>query len=241
MTHTIPFAYIWRQKTTIWPSGAFFLVFAWNSVYFGRFWKKRCCLPTTFLLQMIKNCQDERKPTKLLQVTGMPELINWKQVDWHGVWMGCEPSNCNLSYHLTVIRTLKKTTKTIQNWGTGKNAFLYREETLLSREETPLYISSKRHHQNCYTTKAHQQALVSAQSCCGSMFALKKTVWWRPHVFPPKTSEGFGCPCTMGQCSKRTMDVDDKKMRKWQKRFESRIEDKWGRKAVLTRKAEISR
>ena len=39
--------------------------------------KKRCCLPKTFLLQMIKNSQDERKPTNLLQVTVMPQLINW--------------------------------------------------------------------------------------------------------------------------------------------------------------------
>ena len=43
--------------------------------------KKHCCLPKTFLLQMIKNSEDERKPTNLLQVTVMPQLINWKQVD----------------------------------------------------------------------------------------------------------------------------------------------------------------
>ena len=71
------------------------------------------------------------------------------------------------------------------------------------------------------------------------MFALKK-VWWRHHLFPPENREGFGCPCTMGQCSKRTMDVDDKNIQKWQKRSESRIEDKWCRKAFLTGKAEIS-
>jgi len=48
--------------------------------------KKRCCLPKTFLLQMIKNSQDERKPTNLLQVTVMPQLINWKQsgLTWFG-------------------------------------------------------------------------------------------------------------------------------------------------------------
>ena len=56
------------------------------------------------------------------------------------VWMGCGPSNCNLSYHLTVIRTFKKQpkAKSIQTWVRVKT-LLYREETLLSREETPLY------------------------------------------------------------------------------------------------------
>jgi hypothetical protein len=33
------------------------------------------------------------------------DQVETKWIDM--VWMGCEPSNCNLSYHLTVIRTLK--------------------------------------------------------------------------------------------------------------------------------------
>ena len=73
----------------------FFLVFPWNSIYFGRCWKKTLLPSKTFLLQMIENSEDERKPTNLLQVTVKPQLINWKQVDWHLVWIGCEPSNCN--------------------------------------------------------------------------------------------------------------------------------------------------
>ena len=42
-----------------------------------------------------------------------------------------------------------------------------------------------------------------------------------------------------GQCSKQAMDVDDKHMQKCQKRSESRIEDTWGRKAVLTGKGNM--
>jgi len=40
---------------------------------------KRRRLHKTFLLQLIKNSQVERKPTNLLQVIVMPQLINWKQ------------------------------------------------------------------------------------------------------------------------------------------------------------------
>ena len=53
------------------------------------------------------------------------------------VWMGCGPSNCNLSYHLTVIRTFKKQPK-LSKTGVRVKTLLYREETLLSRD-TPLY------------------------------------------------------------------------------------------------------
>ena len=42
-----------------------------------------------------------------------------------------------------------------------------------------------------------------------------------------------------GQCSKQAMDVDDKHMQKCQKRSESRIEDTWGRQAVLTGKGNM--
>ena len=119
-----------------------FLVFAWNMfclVVSGK--KRRCCLPKTFLLQMIKNCQDERKPTKLLKVTGILQLINWT-VDWHGVWMGCEPPNCNPSYHLTVIRTLKKQPKAIQNWGTGKNSFVSGRHAFVSGRNAFVLVQS---------------------------------------------------------------------------------------------------
>ena len=54
------------------PCWCYFLVFAWNSIYFG------CCRtktppprPKTLLLQMIKNSQVEGKPTNLLQVIVM--------------------------------------------------------------------------------------------------------------------------------------------------------------------------
>ena len=99
--------------------------------------KKHCCLPKTFLLQMIKNSEDERKPTNLLQVTVMPQLINWKQVDWHPVWI-VWTLELHLSYHSTVTRTLKEQPK-LSKTGVRVKTLLYREETLLPREETPLY------------------------------------------------------------------------------------------------------
>ena len=46
------------------------------------------------------------------------------------VWMGCEPSICNLSYHFTVIRTFQKQPK-LSETGVRVKTLLYREETLL--------------------------------------------------------------------------------------------------------------
>ena len=82
--------------------------------------------PKMFLLKISKNSQDERKPTKVNKpVAGDSDAIadqfETKWIDM--IWMGCEPSNCNLSYYLSVIRTWK-TSKTVHYWGTGQNAMV---------------------------------------------------------------------------------------------------------------------
>ena len=149
------------------------------------------------------------------------------------VCTGCEPSNCNLSFHLSMIRTLKKHPrhfKAIQSWGAVKNAFVSGRNAFV--------FGSKRCHQNCYATKAHQQGLVSAQSCCGSMFALKTTFGVDVIYFHPKLVRDW-MSLHDGTVLKTNKGCGWQNMQKWQKRSESRIEDKWCRKAVLTRKTEI--
>ena len=103
--------------------------------------KKRCCLPKTFLLQMIKNSQDGRKPTNLLQVTVMPQLINWKHsgLTWFGWVVSPElqpfvPFDCDSD--------ISKTTKTIRNWGTGKNAFVSGRNAFVSGRNAFVLVQS---------------------------------------------------------------------------------------------------
>jgi len=77
-----------------------------------------------------------------------------------------------------------------------------------------LCIGSQRRYQNCLATDAHQQTLVSAQSCFGSMFASKKSGGDIIYFHPKIVRDLDVLPCKTGQCSKRTMDVDDKNIQK---------------------------
>ena len=176
---------------------AHFFVFAWNSIYFVVARNKNvavsheCSCSKWSRIAMTKGNQ---------QICCMWQWCHiWSignQVDWHGLgglWSFELRPFVSFDCHLDTNRT----TKTIQNWGTGKKTLLYREETLLSRGETPLYWF------RAPSPKLFCHQGPSTQSCCDSTFALKKkAVRQRRHSFPVENRERFACPCTMGQCSK---------------------------------------